>query len=285
VLLLGETGTGKEVLARALHDVSGRAGELVALNCGALPANLLESTLFGCRKGAFSGAAEDRPGLVRAAHRGTLFLDEIGELSPAGQVALLRVLEVGEVLPLGETRPVAVDVRIVAATLRDLRLAAAGGNFRDDLLARLTGHVVETLPLRARREDLGLLLARLVSSGRLRWPAGVALSRAAAQLLFAHRWPHNVRELVHVFDAALVIGPERGELPVHAFEGALAAAPVVPAAPPSPASGEPDEETRLRALLAEHRGNLSAVARALATSRTQVTRLLERYTIDPAGYR
>jgi len=162
VVLRGETGTGKEVVARAVHQLSGRPGELIAVNCGALPATLLESELFGYRKGAFSNAVEDRPGLVRAADRGTLFLDEIGDLPQSSQAALLRVLQECEVTPLGGTRPVKVDLRVICATHRDLEARVALGQFRADLYARLSGHTFSIPPLRERREDLGLLTAALL---------------------------------------------------------------------------------------------------------------------------
>src|SRR5262249_24796529 len=140
VLLLGESGTGKEVLARAVHTLSGRSGAFVAVNCGGLSASLIESQLFGHVKGSFTGAGRDEPGLVRAADRGTLFLDEIGDLPLAAQAALLRVLQEREVVPVGGARPVAVDLRVVAATHRPLEKMAAKGDFRADLLARLSGY-------------------------------------------------------------------------------------------------------------------------------------------------
>ena len=139
VLVSGETGTGKELIASAIHQLSGRPGPFVAVNCGAIAPNLVESELFGYRKGAFSGALEDRPGLVRSSEHGTLLLDEIGDLPLAAQAALLRVLQESEVLPVGGTRPVKVDLRVVAATHRDLGALAAQDRFRRDLLARLDG--------------------------------------------------------------------------------------------------------------------------------------------------
>src|SRR6266852_9046673 len=146
VVLQGESGTGKEVAATAMHRLSGRVGPFLPVNCGGLPETLIESELFGSRKGAFSGADKDRPGLVRSADGGTLFLDEIGELSPSAQVALLRVLNDGEILPIGATKPIRVDVRVVAATNRDLENLVSRGQFRADLLARISG-LVAWLPL------------------------------------------------------------------------------------------------------------------------------------------
>ncbi|MFO0760296.1 MAG: sigma 54-interacting transcriptional regulator [Byssovorax sp.] len=161
VLLLGETGSGKEVLARAVHALSGRGGPFVPVNCGALPEALVEGQLFGHLRGAFSGAVRDEPGLVRASHGGTLFLDEIGDLPRASQAALLRVLQEREVTPVGATRAIPVDLRVIAATHR--RVDAAGG-FRNDLYARLAGFTHHLDPLRDRREDLGVLVASLLAA-------------------------------------------------------------------------------------------------------------------------
>ena len=162
VLVLGETGTGKELVARSLHALSGRSGAWVAVNCAALPASLVESQLFGHCRGAFSGAVRDEPGLVRSAEGGTLLLDEIGDLPLAAQGALLRVLQEGEVVPVGTTRALKVDVRVVAATHRDLRAMVAGGAFRADLLARLDGATVRLPALRDRRADIGILVGALL---------------------------------------------------------------------------------------------------------------------------
>src|SRR5690349_12299220 len=159
VVLAGESGSGKELAAQAIHRLSRRPGPFVAVNCGGIPATLIETELFGHRKGAFTGAAEDRQGLVRSADHGTLFLDEVADLPPGGQVALLRALQESEVLPVGATRPVPVDLRLVAATHFDLKARVQQGNFRADLYARLSGLTVKLLPLRQRLEDLGLLVA------------------------------------------------------------------------------------------------------------------------------
>ena len=157
ILLLGETGTGKELAARAIHELSGRKGRFVAVNCGALPAALVEAELFGHRRGAFSGSTESRQGIVRSADHGTLFLDEIGDLALASQAALLRVLQEKEVTPLGETVPVRVDVRVVAATHHDMASLCDEGAFRLDLLSRLEGHTARLASLRERRANLGPL--------------------------------------------------------------------------------------------------------------------------------
>ena len=281
IVIRGETGTGKEVVARAVHTLSGRAGELIAVNCGALPAALLEAELFGHRKGAFSGAAEDRLGLVRAADRGTLFLDEIGDLPPASQAALLRVLQDSEVRPLGATRPVKVDLRVVCATHRDLVRMVALGQFRADLYARLAGHTFHIPPLRDRREDLGLLTAALLH--RIAPDRDVRFEPEAVRALVRHDWPLNVRELEKGLASAVLlarggpIGPEQ-----------LSAALVAPAPTDVAGSAKPrrdDRRAQLLAALQTHRGNVSAVARALGKARSQVQRWLHDLDLDPARYR
>jgi two-component system response regulator AtoC len=220
VLLTGESGTGKELIARALHELSPRASfPFVAVNCGAIPRELVESELFGHVKGAFTDASRNRKGLAAEADGGTLFLDEIGELPVALQVKLLRFLQEEEIRRVGDTRTTRVDVRVVAATARDLARAVAEGQFREDLFYRLDVVGIRLPPLRDRREDI-LPLARhfLARFGRLRpeLPA-LALSPEAAEALEAHRWPGNVRELEHVIERAVVMaeGPviRREDLP------------------------------------------------------------------------
>ena len=270
VLVLGESGTGKEGIAGVVHSLSGRDGPLVAVNCGALPANLVESELFGSRRGAFSGA-EDRPGLIRGAERGTLFLDEVAELPLSSQAALLRVLQEKQILPLGAPRPIPIDVRVVAATNRPVDELAEEGQLRRDLYARLRGYELRLPPLRDRLEDLGLLTAALV---RKHDPGGAprTLSRAAASALFAHRWPLNIRELEQSLSAALAIAG--AEIDVEHLP-----ASVREAGSSFPASMS--ERERLVATIQRHGGNLSAVARALVTSRSQLYRLLARHAIQP----
>jgi transcriptional regulator with PAS, ATPase and Fis domain len=207
LLIRGETGTGKEVLAVALHARSGRPGPLVPVNCGALPPTLVESELFGSRKGAFSGGTVDRPGLVRSSHEGTLFLDEIGELAAPAQAALLRALQDGEVRPLGSESAVKVDLRVISATHRDLEAMIASGQFRRDLFARLSGHELELPPLRERREDIGLLVAELVTRLAPARAARLRLTTAAARALLAHDWPMNVRELEQCLASAIAACP------------------------------------------------------------------------------
>jgi DNA-binding NtrC family response regulator len=275
LLVRGESGTGKELVAGAIHKLSGRGGPLVAVNCGALPATLVESELFGSRRGAFSGA-EDRPGLVRNAERGTLFLDEVAELPLASQAALLRMLQQGELLPLGAGKAVPVDVRVVAATHQPLEQWVDEGRFRRDLYARLRGYELRLPPLRARLEDLGLLVSALLVRIEPDGPPR-RLSRAAARALFAHRWPFHVRELEQALRAATAIaaGPEIGVSDLR-----LGDAP----AGDRRTAGD-DERGRLMVALAKHHGNVSAVARALVTSRSQVQRLMARYGIDGAEFK
>jgi transcriptional regulator with PAS, ATPase and Fis domain len=285
VLLLGETGTGKEVTARAIHELSGRPGSFVAVNCAALPETLVEAQLFGHVRGAFSGAARDESGFVRSADGGTLFLDEIGDLPRAVQGVLLRVLQEGEVVPIGSTRPVPVDVRIVAATHRPIDEMVARGEFREDLLARLKGFVHRLWPLRERREDLGLLIATLLR--RDEHAERVQLAGPAALALVTYGWPQNIRELALALQHARALageGPiERDHLPAGLSAGE-------PAPPPPPAAGEltaADAELRDEMLLhlARCEGNVAAVARAMNKAPMQVYRWMRKLGIDPKSFR
>jgi transcriptional regulator with PAS, ATPase and Fis domain len=280
VLICGESGTGKEVLARAIHAMSGRRGALVAVNCGAIPPNLVEAELFGHKKGAFSGADADRPGLVRASDGGTLFLDEIGDLPHPAQAALLRVLQEAEVLPVGGLRPTPLDLRVIAATNRDLGLMVKEQRFRHDLLARLDGVKVLLPPLRERPEDVPLLLAvllRKLAPDR----SEVSFTPDAAEILLEHSWPLNVRELEQALAGALALSG-RAPLDVGHLPQSVTGTPL------KDGRGLTPEETRHRdellERLREHGGNVSAVARALGKHRTQVVRWLVRYQIDPRGH-
>jgi transcriptional regulator of acetoin/glycerol metabolism len=281
IIVLGETGTGKEVVARAVHQLSARRGAFTAINCGALPQSLIESELFGYQKGAFSGAHEDRPGLIRAADRGTVFLDEIAELAEPSQVKLLRVLQENEVVPLGATRPVAVDIRVIAATHQDLAARVEAGQFRKDLYARLGGFVIALPPLRERREDIGYLVAALLP--RIAGPRAPALrfQRAAARALFAHDWRLNIRELEQALSAAVALAGDGAQITTEHLPL------LVP--PPTAAPGDegPDHQLRARlsALLDTHRGNISAVAREMGKARNQIRRWCKRLGLEPERFR
>ncbi len=205
VLILGETGTGKEMLARAIHGAGRRAGEpFVAINCGALPRELVESELFGFRRGAFTGAYNDAPGVFVSAGRGTVFLDEIGEMPKDAQVKLLRVLQEKELRPVGSTRPVQVDVRIIAATNRPL--AELRSEFlREDLYFRIATVVIEVPPLRARREDILVLAQHFAAQLSDRYGRHITLARSATELLLNHAFPGNVRELQNVLESVTAL--------------------------------------------------------------------------------
>ncbi|HET9622511.1 MAG TPA: sigma 54-interacting transcriptional regulator [Kofleriaceae bacterium] len=283
MLIEGESGTGKEVIAHAIHDQSGRSGAFVPVNCGALPSNLVESELFGYKKGAFSGANTDNPGLVRAADGGTLFLDEIGDLPASSQAALLRVLQEREVMPVGGTRAVEIDLRVVAATHRDLDDMVAEGSFRHDLFARLAGFRVTVPPLAERRTDLGVLIGAL--HARI-FPADhPGFDIDAARLLLRYPWPLNVRELEQALLTAQVLAGSEPVRADHLPETVRTGRP--PGAPRPVVLSENDQKIRdqVMASLREHQGNVSAVARALDKDRKQIQRWIKRFGLDPGSYR
>jgi two-component system response regulator AtoC len=207
VLLLGETGAGKEVVARQLHSMSPRHGiPLRAVNCAAIPDTLIESVLFGHVRGAFTGADRRHQGIFEQAHGGAVLLDEVGELSLSAQASLLRVLDTGRVCPVGATSEVAVDVRVLSATHRDLKDMVRVGAFRVDLLHRLNAFVLEVPPLRERRDDIPLLAEQFVAELSARWGGKVTgIDEETMTLLLAHDWPGNVRELRNVVERGLAI--------------------------------------------------------------------------------
>ncbi|RQP07059.1 MAG: sigma-54-dependent Fis family transcriptional regulator [Paracoccus sp. BP8] len=270
VILRGETGTGKEFIARAMHASSRRRGSFVAINCAALPEALIESELFGYAPNAFTGAhARGKKGLIREAHGGTLFLDEIGDMPLALQARLLRVLSEREVLPVGATRAEPVDIRVISASHRDLAGLVAEGRFRQDLYYRLNGLVLDIPPVRA-RADLEWLIARIAAAteGRPRF------SPQAMALLLAHGWPGNVREIVNLCTlcAALCDGATVGPEDLPDEIGAAQAT-----ARPGP---DGTERAGLRRLIAECEGNISAVARQAGVDRSTIYRRMRRLGLD-----
>jgi transcriptional regulator with PAS, ATPase and Fis domain len=286
ILLLGETGTGKEVLARAVHALSKRPGAFVAVNCGAIPANLVEAHLFGHVRGAFSGAVKDEIGMVRSANFGTLLLDEIGDLPMSSQAALLRVIQEGEVLPVGSTQPAKVDVRVVAATHMPIEDLIERGTFRRDLYARLAGYTFALPALRERKVDLGVLIAALFAAGKIDGPPGVRIHHEATRAMLRHTWPMNVRELEQCLRAAAVLADD-GLVTIDDLPVAVASAAGAIAEAPEDTEGGRDEELRKELLvrLVDAKGNVTVVARAMGKARQQIQRWLRRFEIDPEAYR
>jgi Nif-specific regulatory protein len=304
VLLQGETGTGKELIARAIHYNGPRADKpFVAVNCAALSGDLLESELFGHRRGAFTGAIHDRKGFFEVADGGSILLDEVGDMSPAMQVKLLRTLQDGEIIPVGETAPRRVDVRLISATNSDLEGAIVQGRFRQDLYYRLSTFPIPVPPLRERREDIPLLAAHFLKAIGERFGKSVAgLSRAAMDAFVAYSWPGNVRELQNELQRAVVLvtaGEEitPAELSAHVCSRsngaavtagppaaqmavALTAAPVAdPAATATPLrqARAAFEAQYIEAVLRQQRGNVSATARVLGVSRGVLRDKLKEY--------
>jgi two-component system response regulator HydG len=288
VLVLGETGTGKELVARTIHRFSERADRrFVAVNCSALAEGLLESELFGHVRGAFTGAGTSRPGLFREADRGTLFLDEIGDISPALQARLLRALQEHEIVPVGSETPVRVDVRVLAATHRDLPELVRQGRFREDLYYRLNVVTITLPPLRARPQDIPLLIDHFLRElGERHGRGPVAVDPEAQRRLLAYDWPGNIRELQNVLERAMllaeqdVIGPEH--LPADLRPARAAAAPAAtgeaPVPPPLRSLDEVDREHVLRVLRAM-RGNRDETSRVLGISRRTLSRMILRWNL------
>ena len=300
VLVLGETGTGKELVARALHAMSGRRGPMRSVNCASIPQALVESELFGHVRGAFSGAARDHVGVIRAADKGTLFLDEIGDMPLEAQAKLLRVLETKEVMPVGAVAGHAVDVRVVSATHRDLRALVAAGQFRADLFARLDGYTIHLPPLRERKEDLLALVRHFLAEAGAR---GRPVTFGFMLALTHHAWPFNVRELASAVKRAVavsdgapldadhlpppILDPMRTYGTVAPLEAPVPAALDSPAEPHSAKGGrEPrPEPAEIRRLLEAHEGNVSAVARALGKDRALVNRWIRADGVDAESFR
>ncbi|MDP2316349.1 MAG: sigma 54-interacting transcriptional regulator [Pseudomonadota bacterium] len=283
VVLLGETGTGKSLAARAIHAASGRRGEFVQVNCAAIPESVAESLLFGHKAGAFTDAKTDSPGVFRAANRGTLFLDEVGLLSPATQARLLLALDSGEITPVGATTPVAVDVRVVVATNEDLSAAVAARSFRADLYGRLAEVTLQIPPLRQRREDLLPLLASALG------PRSPPLTVATVGTLLGWHWPYNVREIEKLASELRIRGEGLRELgPELLGERFTEATPVESAALRDEAradtDGPPDRDTLVE-WLRDVEGNVSELGRRVGRSTKQIYRWCSRYALDPAQYR
>jgi DNA-binding NtrC family response regulator len=276
LLLEGETGSGKERVAHAVHEQSGRSGALVAVNCAAIPRDLVESELFGHVRGAFSGANQVREGLLRQAHRGTLLLDEIGELPLETQAKLLRALEDGAVRAVGGDEPVPVDVRVVAATNRDLDEQVNLGAFRADLLYRLAGLRIRLPPLRERRDDIPVL-CRYFLGGSLE------ISTSAMEVLTLARWPGNVRQLKSAIESAALKAKGRRADRIQRED----LDPSVATNASAPQLDERDVELRARVetALTLRNGNVSHVGRDLGLHRARLYELFERLGIDPTAYR
>ncbi|HEU4733624.1 MAG TPA: sigma 54-interacting transcriptional regulator [Kofleriaceae bacterium] len=296
ILLQGETGTGKEAIAEAVHHMSRRAqGPFVVVDCGAIPHELIGSELFGHARGSFTGAASDKRGLIEAANRGTLFLDEIGELALDLQPQLLRVLDRRQVRRVGETHANDVDIRVMAATHRDLRAMVRAGQFREDLYYRLAVVAAQVPPLRERKADIPALATWFAERmGR----GAFALSPSLLELLERHDWPGNVRELRNVVERALSLGDAALADLGSAGRPAVGVEPEPPARRPG-TSGVPAgdvldlpfkeakaalvesfERDYLTALLARHRGNISRAASEAGIDRNYIHRLVKKYGLE-----
>ena len=292
VLIQGETGVGKEVLASTLHTVSGRPGPLSSVNCAALSENLLESELFGHEKGAFTSALATKAGLLEATAGGTIFLDELGEMPLAIQAKLLRAVEAREIRRIGSTRSIAIDVRIIAATNRELGAEVAAGRFREDLYFRLDGVTLRIPPLRERRAAIGPLALRFVTEAakRLGRP-GVFASPELVAALVAHDWPGNVRELKATIDRAVLLARGTELAPRHlAFTERGVADPERITTPPTTAPSSDDgfgfldpaeraERARIVAALEAAAGNQTRAAKALGISRSALINRMNVYRI------
>ncbi len=282
ILILGESGTGKEVAAHQVHQQSKRSGKFCALNCAALPENLIESELFGYKKGAFSGAERDKKGLIQAAHQGTLFLDEIGDMPAAAQAKLLRVLQSREVLPVGATQAEKVDIRILAATHRDLVKLQETGHFRPDLYSRINEFQLTLPPLRERKEDIYRLTLEFLKRHE---QATLKPSFQFMAGLLHHDWPYNIRELESAIKraSALCSTDELSEalLPEPVKQAIMDYAQPTELRP----SGNIVEKDELIRLLRQESGNIAAVGRQLGKARMQVHRWLKKYEITVEEFR
>jgi two-component system response regulator HydG len=286
VLISGESGTGKEVLARYLHELSARAdGPFVSINCGALPENLLESELFGHVRGSFTGAVRDKQGLFVAAKGGTFFLDEVGEMSPATQVKLLRVLQEREVIPVGATDPLPIDTRLLAATNRDLEEEIRRGGFRSDLFYRLNVITLHLPPLRERADDVPLLAEYFLKRFSATRGREMRLAPETLAVLQGYDWPGNVRELENALERAVVMSPGEEILP-QALPGRIserAPQPLVSASLPPNPTLEIIERAYIHWVLQAEGGNKTRAAEVLGIDPSTLYRKLLRYGMETAN--
>lgn len=284
VLLRGESGTGKEVLAKAIHLASPRAGQaFIAVNCGAIPDNLLESELFGHEKGSFTGASARQTGLVQQADGGTLFLDEIGDMPAPLQVKLLRVLQEREVRPVGAARATPVDIRLVSATHRELETLIQEGSFREDLFYRLNVVSLRLPPLAERREDIPLLAAHFLEKIATRYQKAVSgFAADALEYLSAASWPGNIRQLANVVEQCCVL--TTGSL-VTLAQVQKAVAGEASAIPTLAEAKRQFERDYLERLLRLTGGNVSDAARLADRNRTEFYRLLQKHELTPAAFK
>jgi two-component system response regulator HydG len=283
VLISGESGTGKELVARALHVASRRGDRpFVPVNCAAITETLLESELFGHAKGSFTGATRARRGLFEEANGGTLFIDEIGETAPGFQAKLLRALQEGEIRRVGESTPVQVDVRVVAATNQDLRRAIGERRFREDLYYRLAVVPIRIPPLRERREDVPLLAAHFLERAARRTGASKTLARDAVARLVEHGWPGNVRELENVIEHAAALAPGT-EIRAQDLQIEAHAAPASAGSRTLAAAVEEAERAAIEAAVIRAGGDLGRVARELGVSATTLWRKMKRLGLEGRG--
>jgi transcriptional regulator with PAS, ATPase and Fis domain len=282
LLIMGETGSGKEVYANAVHAASGRRGRFVAINCAAIPRELVESELFGYRQGAHSTAHQAKPGLIEEAEGGTLFLDEIGEMTGEAQTKLLRFLQDRELTPLGATRPRRMDVRVVAATNRTASAAGKGpAGVRDDIVARLGAAPIQLPPLRSRIEDLGALTAHF-----LRATPNVKFEQPAFRALCLHGWPLNVRELEKIVTTAAVLAAGSAPIALRDLPDPIARALAAPAASGARrVSGPSPTPAQLEELLRRYEGNVADVSRELGKHRAAVWRWIKKFGLGPHKFR
>ena len=285
ILITGESGTGKEIIARYIHRLSDReSAQFVSINCGALPENLLESELFGHVKGSFTGAVRDKEGLLVAAKGGTFFMDEIGEMSPALQVKLLRALQEREVVPVGATEPIAIDVRVIAATNRDLEQEIRRGTFRSDLYYRLNVITLHLPPLRERRDDVPVLAEYFIQKLQANENGGgktYALTNEALETLQRYDWPGNVRELENALERAAILSHD-GQIPLELLPVRIvepAPAPLISERPPANPTLDVIERAYILWVLQAESGNKARAAEVLGIDPSTLYRKLNRYGV------